>query len=179
LRKKLSNLEQKLAKTREKLNEALTASVPSPTTASFAPTMSPIAASVPATPVPVFRQPEEDVETIDVPRTKKRKVGSDDEDADSTYRSTAATESDCESEPSTTATPKRTRSNKRQRSVSGQSRVLRKRKSSIGKTEHAVVVVPDGATVPPIPPIPPEVDGKRVKIGSGQNDFGGLEHEIF
>jgi hypothetical protein len=179
LRKKVSNLEHKLAKTRERLNEALNTSVPSPTTASFAPAMSPVAASEPPTPVPVTQELAEDMEVINAPKSKKRKVSSDDEDADSTYKSTAATESDCESEPATTASPKRTKSNKRVRKGQGQTRVLRKKQSIVGKVDDVVIVVPDGATVPPIPQIPPEVGGKRVKIEQSKDGFGGLEHEIF
>lgn len=62
-----------------------------------------------------------------------------------------------------------------------QSTRLRKARSTSSMTtitkEEVMMVVPDGALVPPIPVIPAGTEGKRVPV---QDDgFGGLGHEIF
>ncbi|KAF2180185.1 hypothetical protein K469DRAFT_693346 [Zopfia rhizophila CBS 207.26] len=99
--------------------------------------------------------------------TKKRKVG---DKGDITYKPVSDTNDESQSEGEAS---RRTKKLKRSKRGSGK---LNKRSTSTTK-KGAVIVVPDGVTVPPLPSIPAGMEGNRVAVSD--DGFGGLGHEIF
>ncbi|KAH8716900.1 hypothetical protein GQ44DRAFT_688704 [Phaeosphaeriaceae sp. PMI808] len=124
----------------------------------------------PTSPLTSFPQPPRQVGKI----VKKRKATSS---SDSLY---IPTTTDSDSEPDTSAPPSSPeRTPKRPKSSAGrkpkrQPSKLSRRKA---RSEEPVRIVPDGKSVPLLPPIPRGVEGRIVRVGD--DGFGGLGHEIF
>ncbi|OAL55129.1 hypothetical protein IQ07DRAFT_582674 [Pyrenochaeta sp. DS3sAY3a] len=204
LLRRVSDLEAKLAFARTQLQSVLNADdvppVPplpnvlpptptaSPSEAEPSPSHNASHASTPAPEAPVVGK-----------ITKKRKAMTID-DADAEYKPIPT---DSEGDISMSGGPSESEHERSERSVkrvkstsrksgpkrSGTGRLQKRRsRTSIG-VEEAVIVVPDGVGVPPVPVLPSEVEvgGKKVKVGKrkaregdgGGDGYGGLEHEMF
>ncbi|KAJ4369634.1 hypothetical protein N0V83_005396 [Neocucurbitaria cava] len=187
LLRRVSNLESKLASAKKELqtvlhNDDLPPVPPLPT----------LLPPTPATSQSDLEAPLPDIPTTPEPRstgkiTKKRKATTDDDD-DTEYKP-IPTDSDGDismsaasaSEPERTV--KRVKSSASRKNLKRQTTRLQKRmsRSSISKEEAAVIVVPDGVTVPPIPKMPKsmEKEGKKAAVKRRDDGYGGLEHEMF
>ncbi|KAF2128915.1 hypothetical protein P153DRAFT_397135 [Dothidotthia symphoricarpi CBS 119687] len=176
LSKRVSNLESKLALAKRELESVLAVA-------------SPVSASTPTGP---HLWSENDVSphchTLPSSITKKRKATTIDE---------AETPQPLNLQQTETRSPKRAKS---VRKVKRQSSRLSKKNSAVFK-EEVIIVVPDGVSVPPIPSLPKDVEGKKTVIKSTDegnktaiksideventvikstdDGYGGLEHEMF
>ncbi|KAF2736846.1 hypothetical protein EJ04DRAFT_142947 [Polyplosphaeria fusca] len=176
LSKRVSNLEQKLVEARRELLVVMNGEnappvpvlpQPPPEAPSVSPEPKQSETPTPAPTVEVMKKQESTTAAVASapPRkiVKKRKIN------DNSYVSTES-ESDS-SVKSKKAKSKTTKKLKR-------STRLTKKRSTIAP-DYAVVVVPDGMEVPPLPSIPNGVQGKRVAVRGREDGYGGLEHEMF
>lgn len=193
LSKRVSNLESKLASARKELHAVLHGDLPS---VPYMPAILP--------PTPTTSHSDNETETPPEDRTtpelqpeprsigkiiKKRKATTADHDSDYVPLPTdsegdidmhaSASEHEHEPEPEPERNIKRVKSSASKRNIKRASSRLPKRSPRSSPRDKPVTVVPDGVRVPPIPAIPLGVEGKKVRIGEGEDGYGGLEHEMF
>ncbi|KAH7117940.1 hypothetical protein B0J11DRAFT_537093 [Dendryphion nanum] len=179
LSKRVSDLEQRLAAARKQLSAVIGDDAPPVPALPTLPSLPPTPNTMNSTKTQSFHQEAQSptankIESSPKPSAgkiiKKRKVSNASE---SDYKP-IPTESDYESDFSSEPIAKKTR-----RSGTKKSSRLSKRRSVVAR-ESVVMIVPDGASVPPIPSIPSGIKGKRAQVGEENNDgFGGYGHEIF
>jgi hypothetical protein len=177
LRKKVTDLERKLERTRKELDDALAQSIHAPASAmslssGLSNSKSPASELAYADNGKRKAAGSEDCASLDgstpVPVYKKARKSP-------SSVSAYTTSDDIDRETPTKKLRKKRSTRSTRTSKSSQSR----RENHNVNNGVGITIVPDGDIVPPVPSIPSGVKGKVATVSLGDDGYGGLSHEIF